>query len=131
MPGKNLYKQKIIDHYKNPRNQGDLKEFDYRIQISNAVCGDEVTVFLKTDDGKISEVAHQGSGCAISMAGASILSENIIGMSIKDVMELKPEYVLELLGMDKKSSRIKCALLGLEAFQKAINMEEDDPCDFC
>lgn len=131
MANRKLYKQKIIEHYKEPRNFGELKEHDYKIHLANSVCGDEITVYLKVDNGEISKVSFEGSGCAISIAGMSILSGKLVGMSLKDAMELDEKYMLNLLGMGDKSPRVKCANLGLEAVQKAINLEEDEPCDFC
>lgn len=126
-----LYKEKIIDHYKNPRNVRELKKPDYKAQVANSVCGDEVTVYLKEKDGRIVEVGHKGSGCAISVAGMSMLSEKLIGMNKQEIEALDHEYMLELLGMQEKSPRVKCAVLGLEAVKRAIHGEEDDPCDFC
>lgn len=131
MANSDLYKQKIIDHYKNPRNQGELKDFTYRAQVANSVCGDEVTIFMKEQDGKIVEVGYKGTGCAISMAGVSMLSEKLKGMTIQEVNDLKNEYILDLLGMDQKSPRLKCALISVEAARRAIRGEKDDECDFC
>lgn len=131
MAKRKLYKQKIIDHYKDPRNFGELEDHDYKIHLANSVCGDEITVFLKVEEGEITEVGFEGSGCAISIAGMSILSDKLVGMSLKEIMDLDEKYMLKLLGMGEKSPRVKCANLGLEAVQKAINLEEDEPCDFC
>lgn len=131
MPGKGLYKEKIIDHYKNPRNFRKLEKADYQFHLSNTVCGDEVTVYLKVVGDIVKEVGFEGSGCAISIAGMSILSEELIGMKVKDVESLDNEYVLDLLGMDKRTPRIKCAVLGLDAVKRSIKMDEDEPCDFC
>lgn len=126
-----LYKQKIIDHYKNPRNQGELEDFTYRAQVANSVCGDELTIFLREEDGKIVEVGYKGTGCAISMAGISMLSEKLKGMTVKQIAELPNEFVLELLGMEGKSPRLKCALISIEAARRAVKGEKDDECDFC
>lgn len=126
-----LYKQKIIDHYKSPRNFHKLDKYDYHIQLSNSVCGDEITLYLKADDGKISGVGFTGTGCAISMAGMSMLSEKLVGMTLEEAKNLDKKYVLDLLGMQEKSPRLKCAILGLEAVKGAIKMEKDEPCDFC
>ena len=126
-----LYKEKIIDHYKNPRHFGTLKREKYKAQVVNSTCGDEVTVYLKEKRGKISDVAFKGSGCAISLAGMSMLSEKLIGMPTEEVEALEDGYMLGMLGMDSKSPRIKCAVLGLGAVKRAISGGEDDPCDFC
>jgi nitrogen fixation protein NifU and related proteins len=131
MVSSDLYKQKIIDHYKNPRNQGELSDFTYRAQVANSVCGDEVTIFLKEEDGKITEVGYKGTGCAISMAGISMLSEKLKGMTAKEIDALPNTYILTLLGMEEKSPRLKCALLSIEAARRAVRGEADDECDFC
>ena len=131
MGASKLYKEKIIDHYKHPRNFGEMQKFDYRAQVANSVCGDEVTVYLKTKGTTVTEVSFKGSGCAISIAGMSMLSEKLVGMKTSDIGELTHAYVLDLLGMEAKSPRIKCAVLGLDATHRAIRGEEDEPCDFC
>lgn len=127
----NLYKEKIIDHYKNPRNLGELSDATHKARVSNSVCGDELTVYLKEKDGKIVEVGFKGTGCAISMAGMSMLGETLKGKTLKDLESLKHGDVLELLGMDKSSPRFKCAILSVEAVKHALAGEEDEPCDFC
>ncbi len=126
-----MYKQKIIDHYKNPRNFGELKDYDYHIRLANSVCGDEITVYLKVQSGVVQRVGFIGSGCAISIAGMSMLSEKLKGMPLKDVEKLDASYMLDMLGMESKTPRIKCAVLGLDAVKRAIKMEDDEPCDFC
>lgn len=131
MAGSKLYKEQIIDHYKRPRNFSELKHPDYKAQVANSVCGDEVTVYLKEKDGVLSDVGFTGSGCAISIAGMSMLSEKLPGMKVEDVEELENSFILDLLGMDEKSPRIKCGVLGLEAVKRAIREEGDDPCEFC
>ncbi|MBN1618950.1 iron-sulfur cluster assembly scaffold protein [Candidatus Dojkabacteria bacterium] len=131
MQKKGLYKEKIVDHYKNPRNYKKLKDYDYKITRSSATCGDEITIFIKMQEGLVGEVGFQASGCAISVAGMSILSEKIKGMTLTDLNNLSEDFVLGLLGMDSKSPRVGCAILSLKAVKGAINMEEDDPCDFC
>lgn len=131
MPKRNLYKQKIIDHYKSPRNFGEMKDADMEAHIANTMCGDEMTVYLDIVDGEIKDVKFKGTGCAISLAGASMVSEEIKGMHVSKVIELKEEFVLDLMGVEKGSARVKCATLVLDALRRAIRMEEDDPCDFC
>lgn len=126
-----LYKQKIIDHYKNPRNFGELKAYDYHIRLANTVCGDELTVYLKVENGIVDRVGYTGQGCAISVAGMSMLSEKLKGMKLKEVEQLDHSYMLKMLGMEEKTPRIKCAVLGLDAVKRAIKMEDDEPCDFC
>lgn len=131
MSESNLYKQKIIDHYKNPRNKGKLVAPEYKASVNNSVCGDEVKVYIDVEEGKIKDVKHEATGCAICVAGMSMLSELLPGMQIEEVRQMKSEYMLELLGMQKRSPRIKCAVLGLDAVHRALDSGEDDPCDFC
>ncbi|MBN2101020.1 SUF system NifU family Fe-S cluster assembly protein [Candidatus Dojkabacteria bacterium] len=131
MSNRSLYKSKIIDHYKNPRNFKEIKHADYKRHINNSVCGDEVTVYLKVKNNVIQDVGFQGSGCAISLAGASMLSEQIIGMSIDKVKKLDGSFSLSLMGIEKNSPRVKCATLSLEAVKRAIEDGDDEPCDFC
>jgi len=131
MQGKGLYKEKIIDHYKNPRNFRKLEKADYKFHLSNTICGDEITVYLSVAGDVVKDVGFEGSGCAISIASMSILSEKLIGMKIEEIEKLGVDYVLNLLGMDRRTPRIKCATLGLEAVKRSIKMEKDDPCDFC
>ncbi len=131
MPNEDLYKQKIIDHYKNPRNFGEMDNPDFNAHVNNPVCGDEVTFYLKVEDGKIVDVKYKGSGCAISMAGSSMLTEELKGKTVDEVKKLGPDYMLNLIGVDRKSPRVKCALLGFDAAKRAVESGKDDPCDFC
>jgi len=131
MPKRNLYKQKIIDHYKSPRNFGEMKDADMEAHIANTMCGDEMTVYLDIVDGEIKEMKFKGTGCAISLAAASMMTEEVVGKHVSEVMELEEKFVLDMMGMDAGSARVKCATLVLEALRRAIKMEEDDPCDFC
>ncbi len=116
----NLYKQNIIDHYKNPRNEGVLSNSTNAADLKNASCGDEISVQLLVEDGTIKDVKFKGSGCAISVAGMSMLSEKLIGMKLSEFEKLDEQFILELLGMDKTSPRIKCATIGWETVKKAV-----------
>lgn len=131
MEGSQLYKEKIIDHYRNPRNFTEMKDTEYKAHIANSVCGDEVTVYLEVKDGTVTKASFKGSGCAISIAGSSMVTEKLVGMKLKDIESLTHAFALDLLGMQEKSPRLKCAVLGLEAAKRAVRKEEDDPCDFC
>ena len=75
--------------------------------------------------------AFKGSGCAICVAGMSMLTEKVIGKTVQEVDEMENTVPLKMLGMEERSPRLKCAVLGLDAMKRAINMEEDDDCDFC
>ena len=121
MQNETLYKQEILEHYKHPRQFGHLDVFTNSAQLVNASCGDEIEVTLKiSKSGIIEDVMFTGSGCAISIASASILCELIKGKSVEQFSNLKAEDILKSMGMDNGSPRVKCALLGWEALRKAI-----------
>jgi len=115
-----IYKDIILDYYRNPRNFGDLANADVRAKDSNPLCGDIVEMQLKINDGKIDDVRFKGKGCAISQASASMLTEVIKGRSLDDVKAMGKSNVLELMGIDPGPTRIKCALLGLKVVKLAV-----------
>jgi nitrogen fixation NifU-like protein len=115
-----IYKDIILDYYRNPRNFGDLANADVRAKDSNPLCGDIIEMQLKINDGKIDDVRFKGKGCAISQASASMLTEVIKGRSLDDVKAMGKSNVLELMGIDPGPTRIKCALLGLKVVKLAV-----------
>jgi nitrogen fixation protein NifU and related proteins len=118
--GDGIYKENILDHYKNPHNKGNLEKADVTFTENNPVCGDVITIYLKISDGKVADSRFNGTGCAISQAAASMLTDHIKGMDMDKVKNLKREDVVQLLGIDIGIVRTKCATLSLVAIRKAI-----------
>lgn len=115
----NLYREEILDHYKNPRNFGALKDPDKVGKGVNSFCGDEIEIQIKLDENSlIEDVKFSGQGCAVSTASASMLTEKIKGQSLAEVKKISKEDVIEMLGIDLSPTRLKCALLPLNALQQ-------------
>ncbi len=120
-----LYREQILDHYKHPRNFGHLEGADVKSEEVNVSCGDRIMIELKlTPKGespqKIADIRFSGEGCAINQASASLLTEKVLGMEVSEVMKLDLAVVESLLGTTLTPSRVKCAILPLEAIQKAV-----------
>jgi nitrogen fixation NifU-like protein len=115
-----LYRDFILEHYKRPRNFGELEPHDLEAHEYNPLCGDEIGVQIKVADGKIADLRFNGHGCAISQAAASIATEELIGMDVEEAGKLDADWMLELLGIDISATRRKCALLLLKALRHAI-----------
>lgn len=120
-----LYQDLILDHYRNPRNQGVLKVPTHLATANNPTCGDRLEMQLSVKNGIISDVKFSGSGCAISQASASLLSEFVKGKTIAEASELGTDGLLGLLGVTLSPNRLKCALLSLETFSKALSNKQE------
>lgn len=114
-----MYRDYILDHYKNPRNSGELPGATNTYHDTNPLCGDEITMALLIEDDRVKDVRFVGKGCAISQASASILTEEIKGMTLDAVKAIDREHILENLGIPISPARVKCALLGLKAVKGA------------
>jgi nitrogen fixation NifU-like protein len=118
----NLYRDFILEHYRNPHNKGILEPHDLRFADSNPTCGDEVSMTLRLDPAgtAIADVAFDGRGCAISQASASILTDGLRGQSLDQVRDLNPKDLLDELGVPIGPARLKCALLAYKVLQGAV-----------
>ena len=116
-----LYREVIIEHYKNPAYRGKLDPHDLSFEDSNPLCGDHIQIDLRVDGkGLVTDARFDGHGCAISQASADLLLESIIGKSLEEIKVLKKEHILELLGIELGPVRLKCALLSLKVLKAGV-----------
>ena len=116
-----LYREIILDHYKNPRNFGHIEAPSASAEAYNATCGDRIVMELRVNKKRIiEEVRFSGVGCAISQAAASLLTEKVLGLTASRVLQMKSQDMLSLVGTTLTPSRVKCATLPLEVLHKAI-----------
>jgi len=138
-----LYREIILDHYQSPRGRGEMTDPSVRVHGHNPLCGDEVDVMLKIDDGKVVDVMFNGRGCSISQASASMMTEGVEGLSDEDVDELVGgfremmvgsgsleglngnEELEALQGVKKYPVRVKCAMLPWNALREALQQYRD------
>ncbi|GIN56681.1 Fe-S cluster assembly sulfur transfer protein SufU [Lederbergia ruris] len=134
-----LYRQVIMDHYKNPRNKGSLEDGNLTVDMNNPTCGDRIHLTMKVEDGKVTDAKFEGEGCSISMASASMMTQTIIGKDVETAYKLShifsemiqgKDYDEEdldlgdmeaLQGVSKFPARIKCATLAWKAMEKGLN----------
>ncbi len=123
-----MYREVILDHYKNPRNFGTLDPADISYEDDNPLCGDRIRIDLRLDENqRVKEAAFSGHGCAISQASASMLTEEILGKTLDEIRHIGKEQVLELLGIELGPVRLKCALLSLKVLKAgAYGLKEED-----
>ncbi len=136
-----LYRQVIMDHYKNPRNKGLLSSSGYKtIHIKNPTCGDDITIQSLVEDGIVKDVRHDGTGCSICCSSASVMSETLIGKTKEDAEKISEAYINMLTnkeydenvdleeaivyqGVRKFPARVKCASIAWKAFQGTLESE--------
>ena len=136
-----IYKEVILDHYKNPRNKRDLPEAELSCTRNNPLCGDEITVFAHVEDGTVREATFQGAGCSISQSSASMMTEAVAGATVQDALALADRFrgmmagevepdeatfgdLVALKGVVKYPIRIKCAVLSWDVLQEALGAGE-------
>ena len=124
-----LYREVILDHYKNPRGHGALEHAHAHAEGQNPLCGDEVSIFVRfADDGEtIEEIGFEGRGCAISQAATSMLTEIVKGRTAADVAALPKDELLEEIGIPLTPIRLKCAILGLGVLKVALHRAKGTP----
>ena len=112
LPMESMYREIILDHYKNPQHRGLPEAFDAEVHHVNPTCGDEVTVRVRVADGRVEDVSYEGQGCSISQAATSVLTELVVGRTVDDAVAFE--------GVSKYPARVKCALLGWMAMTSAV-----------
>jgi len=124
-----LYREVILDHYKNPRGHGALEPSDAHAEGQNPLCGDEVSIFVRfgADGDTIDEIGFEGRGCAISQAATSMLTEMVKGRKASEVADLPKEELLEEIGIPLTPIRLKCAILGLGVLKVALHRAKGTP----
>ncbi|MBM7713966.1 Fe-S cluster assembly sulfur transfer protein SufU [Siminovitchia sp. FSL H7-0308] len=140
----NLYRQVIMDHYKNPRNRGSLQDGSLTVDMNNPTCGDRIHLTMKLDNGKVADAKFEGEGCSISMASASMMTQAIIGQDTDSALKLAHIFsemiqgndlddeeedldlgdIEALQGVSKFPARIKCATLAWKAMEKGLKQHQ-------
>ena len=127
MSSDELYREVILDHYKNPRGRGRIEGADAAAEGQNPLCGDEVAISVALDGVTIRQVMFEGRGCAISQAATSMLTELVAGRTATEVAALAKEELLEEVGIPLTPIRLKCALLGLGVLKVALHKAKGTP----
>ncbi|HLD18799.1 MAG TPA: SUF system NifU family Fe-S cluster assembly protein [Candidatus Nanoarchaeia archaeon] len=120
MSSYDLYQQNILDYYKHPRNKGKVSNPDIKFRELNPLCGDEIEVTIKLEGNKIKQILFQGSGCAISQAAASMMTEHFEGKTIEEAKNFSKDEMLRMLGIPFSPARLRCALLGIRVMKEGV-----------
>jgi nitrogen fixation NifU-like protein len=116
-----LYRETIIDHYKNPQYRGHLDPNNIQFEDDNPLCGDHIEITLRVDEsGRVTEGRFDGKGCAISQASADLLIESVVGKLLEEVKKMSKQDILEMLGIELGPVRLKCALLPLKVLKAGV-----------
>ena len=119
-----IYVEEIISHYEHPHNKRKLADSDADFKEDNPLCGDVLTIHIKVEGKKISDVSFEGVGCAISQATASMLTDEVKGMSLEDVKKIDYEKIKKIIGIDPGPARMNCATLSIKTLNGAIFLYE-------
>jgi len=120
-----LYRENILDHFKNPRNYGKLNDPDFEADEENISCGDRIGMQIKLKNSmpkSIEEIKFHGEGCAISMASASLLTEKVKGKTLEDAKKIGKDDIMKMLGVTLTPTRLKCGLLPLEVLSRTLSL---------
>ena len=120
MADESIYREIILEHYRNPSNRGVLDPADYSYEDVNPLCGDEIRMDVRVLDDHVSEIKFSGRGCAVSQASASILTEMVEGKSLAEVKAIGRDELLDEIGIPVSPARMKCAMLGLKVLKASI-----------
>jgi nitrogen fixation NifU-like protein len=116
-----LYREQIIDRYKNPLMRGTLDPHDYSYEDDNPLCGDRIRIDLRVDgQDRVTEAKFSGTGCAISQASADLLVESVVGKTLDEIKQLSKDDILDMLGIQLGPVRLKCALLSLKVLKAGV-----------
>ena len=121
-----MYQEELMEHFKNPRNKNEIKNPDFAASHTNISCGDKIGMHGKIENDIITEIGFDGTGCVISQASASMLTELCLGKTIQNVLALSKDDVLQLVGIQLGPNRLKCALLGLVVLQDALRIYKNN-----
>jgi len=115
-----LYSETLLDHFRHPRNYGDLDDADITYESFNPVCGDRIRISLKLNNGLVQHARFKGDACAISTAAASLLTETLLGLDLSAARSIPDDHLISALESDIKPARLQCALLPLEALRAGL-----------
>ena len=120
-----LYREELLDHFRHPRNSGELSDAQVRTEVLNPSCGDEIAMAIKVEGTALEEIAFKGKGCVISQAAASLLTEQVKGKQLAVIEALTKDDMLSLVGISLGPTRLRCALLALESLHKALALYKE------
>lgn len=123
------YADELISNYEHPHNKGRISEADAKFHEFNPVCGDDLTLYIRVKNGRIEDVKFDGKGCAISIASASMLTDEIKGKKLSEIEGMGFRELKDIIGIDPGPVRLKCATLSLKALKKAVFLYEHKKAD--